>query len=87
MYLWTKNRLDMRLKLKAYGKFGGFVHFPDVKSAETWWHVWTAPSAGSTVIQGTYNRWKTKHKWFYCRADCISITLSTHAERMAQIKL
>ena len=35
MYLWTKNRLDMRLKLKAYVKFGGFVHFPDVKSAET----------------------------------------------------
>ena len=35
MYLWTKDRLDMRLKLKAYGKFGGFVHFPDVKSAET----------------------------------------------------
>ena len=32
MYLWTKNCLDMRLKLKAYGKFGGFVHFPDVKS-------------------------------------------------------
>ena len=31
MYLWTKNRLDMRLKLKAYGKFGGFVHFLDEK--------------------------------------------------------
>ena len=35
MYLWTKNCLDMRLKLKAYGKFGGFIQFTNVKSTET----------------------------------------------------
>ena len=25
MYLWTKNCLEMGVKLKAYGRFGGFL--------------------------------------------------------------